>query len=225
MQDRVTTFGTGVDDAVRRIATTYDVIGRREKITSYDNPTVGSGSVVNEVGFVYNDFGQLVTEYQEHGGAVNTSTSLKVEYSYADGSSGTIRPTRITYPDGRELNCDYGSAGSTDDTLSRVAALVDDDGATHLVDYSYLGRNTFVKVDYPEPDLRYDLAMGAGNDPYDGLDRFGRIVDSRWYDYGYSADVDRIQYGYDRAGNRTYREQMCDPNSYHDEVYGHDGIN
>ena len=224
-QDRVTTLGSGVDDAVRRISTTYDVLGRREKITSYDNPTVGSGSIVNQVQSVYNDFGQLVTEYQEHDGAVDTSTSLKVEYSYADGSSNTIRLTKMTYPDGRELNYDYGSAGSTDDALSRVASLIDDDGTTHLVDYSYLGRNTFVQTDYPEPDLRYDLAMGAGDDPYDGFDRFGRIVDSRWYDYGSSADVDRILYGYDRASNRTYREQTCDSNSYHDEVYGYDGVN
>jgi RHS repeat-associated protein len=200
-------------------------VGRREKVTSYDNATVGSGSVVNQVQFVYDDFGQLVTEYQEHGGAVNTSTSLKVQYAYADGSSNTIRLTKMTYPDGRELNYDYGSSGSTDDALARVAALIDDDGSTHLVDYSYLGRNAFVKTDYAEPDLRYDLAMGTGDDPYDGLDRFGRVVDSRWYDYGSSADVDRIKYGYDRAGNRTYREQTCDSNSYHDEVYGYDDIN
>ena len=175
--------------------------------------------------FAYDNFGQLVTEYQQHGGAVNTGTSLKVQYAYADGSSNTIRLTKMTYPNGRELNYSYGSAGSTDDALSRVASLIDDDGTTHLVDYSYLGRNTFVKTDYPEPDLRYDLAMGVGDDPYDGFDRFGRIVDSRWYDYGSSADVDRILYGYDRLGNRTFREQTCDPNSHHDEVYGYDSVN
>ena len=224
-QDRVIAVGSGVDDAVRRIATEYDVLGRKSKITSYDNPTVGSGSVVNDLAFAYDDFGQLVAEYQEHGGAVSTGTSLKVEYSYTHGSSNTIRLTKMTYPDGRELNYDYGSSGSTDDALSRVASLIDDDGTTHLVDYSYLGRNTFVQTDYPEPDLRYDLAMGTGNDPYDGFDRFGRIVDSRWYDYGSSADVDRILYGYDRANNRSYREQTCDSNSYHDEVYGYDSIN
>ena len=223
-QDRVTALGSGVDGAVRRIATEYDVLGRKAKITSYDNPTVGSGSIVNDLAFVYDAFGQLITEYQEHAGAVNTGTSLKVQYAYADGSSNTIRLTKMTYPDGRELNYNYGSSGSTDDALSRVASLIDDDGSTHLVDYSYLGRNTFVKTDYPQPDLRYDLAMGAGDDPYDGFDRFGRIVDSRWYDYGSSADADRILYGYDRASNRTYREQTCDLSSYHDEVYGYDGV-
>ena len=224
-QDRVTALGSGVDDAVRLIATEFDVLGRKSKLTSYDNPTVGSGSVVNDLAFVYDDFGQLVTEYQEHGGAVNTSTSLKVQYAYEDGSDNNVRLTQMTYPDGRELNYSYGSSGSTNDALSRVASLIDDDGSTHLVDYSYLGRNVFVKTDYPEPDLRYDLAMGTGNDPYDGLDRFGRVVDSRWYDYGSSIDVDRIKYGYDRAGNRTYREQTCDSNSHHDEVYGYDSIN
>ena len=224
-QDRVTILGSGVDGDCRRIATEFDVLGRKTKITSYDNPTVGSGSIVNELAFVYDDFGQLVTEYQEHGGAVNISTSLKVQYAYEDGADNNVRLTKMTYPDGRELNYDYGSAGSTGDALSRAASLIDNDGSTHLVDYTYLGRNTFVKTDYPEPDLRYNLAMGMGDDPYDGFDRFGHIVDSRWYDYGSSADVDRIKYGYDQARNRTYREQLCDPNSHHDEVYGYDGIN
>ena len=97
-QDRVTSLGSGVDGAVRRIATEYDVLGRKSRITSYDNPTVGSGSIVNDLAFVYDDFGQLVTEYQEHGGAVNTGTSLKGQYAYADGSSNTIRLTKMTYP-------------------------------------------------------------------------------------------------------------------------------
>jgi YD repeat-containing protein len=75
VHDRVTTVGTGVDGAVRRISTTYEVRGLVEKITSYDNAAVGSGNVVNEVRRQYNDFGQVTTSFQEHGGAVNTSTS------------------------------------------------------------------------------------------------------------------------------------------------------
>ncbi len=188
-QDRVTALGSGVDSAVRRIATEYDVLGRKSRTTWYDNPTVGSGSIVNDLAFVYDDFGQLITEYQEHGGAVNTSTSLKVQCAYEDGTDNNVRRTKMTYPDGRELNYNYGSAGSMDDALSRVASFIDDDGSTHLVDYSYLGRQTFVQTDYGEPDLRYDLAMGTSDDPYDGFDRFGRIVDSRWYAYSSSATV------------------------------------
>ena len=228
-QDRVTTLGSGVDSAVRRIATTFDVMGRRETITSYDNPTVGSGSIVNEVQFAYDDFGQLVTEYQEHGGAVNTSTSLKVGYSYADGSSGTIRMTKMTYPDGRELNYDYGSSGSTDDALSRVASLIDNDGATHLVDYSYLGAGAFTETDYADIDVKHTLVGTAGgNDPdtgdiYRGLDRFGRVKDCHWYDYGSSADVLRIKHGYDRVSNRLYREEA--DTSDLDQLYSYDDVN
>ena len=47
--DRVTTLGSGVDGTVRRVSTTYDIRGLREKITSYDNATVGSGTVLNEL--------------------------------------------------------------------------------------------------------------------------------------------------------------------------------
>jgi hypothetical protein len=30
------------------------------------------------------------------------------------------------------------------------------------------------------------------------VDRFGRVIDHKWYDYGASADRDRFGYGYDR---------------------------
>ena len=59
LHDRVTTLGTDIDGAVRRTSTTYEVRGMREKVTSYDNATVGSGSVVNEVLYEYNDLGML----------------------------------------------------------------------------------------------------------------------------------------------------------------------
>jgi len=247
-QDRVTTLGTGVDSAVRRIASTFEVRGMREKITSYDNATVGSGSVVNEVQFAYNDFGQVTHDYQAHGGAVNTSTTPKVQYGYASGSSNTIRPTTITYPDGRVVTYDYGTSGGKDDALSRIASIVDDDaGSTHLADYSYLGlgpargllptvNSPFtlgaVEVDYTEPDIRYTLVgTVGGNDPdtgdiYRGFDRFSRVKDCYWYDYGGSTDVDRIKYGYDRNGNRLWRENTVAA-SYgknFDELYGYDLI-
>ena len=66
----MTTLGSGVDGAVRRLSTTYEVRGMREKISSYNGETVGSGSVVNEVLFTYNNFGQLTADYQDHSGAV-----------------------------------------------------------------------------------------------------------------------------------------------------------
>jgi len=90
-----------------------------------DNAAVGSGNVVNDVQFEYNDFGQRTTSYQSHSGAVNTMTTPKVQYAYADGSANTIRPTSITYPDGRVITFDYGAGGGNDDNAGRIFAHVD----------------------------------------------------------------------------------------------------
>ena len=232
-QDRATTLGTAVDGAVRRIATSYEVRGMRQKITSWNSETVGSGSVVNEVQFAYSNFAQVTHDYQAHAGTVNTSTTPKVQYGYANGSANTVRPTTLTYPDGRVLTYSYGSANSTPDALSRIAGIVDDDGgSTHLANYSYLGLGTFVEVDYTEPDVEYTLVGTAGgNDPdtgdiYRGFDRFGRVKDSYWYNYGSSTDVDRIKYGYDRNGNRLYRENTvaAAAGKSFDELYDYDLI-
>ena len=51
----------------------------RFQLSSYDNATVGSGSIVNEVQLAYNDFGQFIAADQSHSGAVNKSTSSKLE--------------------------------------------------------------------------------------------------------------------------------------------------
>jgi hypothetical protein len=97
------------------------------------------------------------------------------------------------------------------DRASRVDAI--QDGAQTLAEYQYLGLGSVVEVDYHEPDVRYTpVGTAGGNEPdtgdiYRGLDRFGRVKDSYWRDYGSSVDVDRIKYGYDRAGNRIWREK------------------
>lgn len=230
-QDRVTTLGTGVDGAVRRIGTTYEVRGLVEKITSYDNATVGSGTIVNEVQRGYNAFGQLTVEYQSHGGAVNTMTTPQVQYGYADGSANTIRPTSLTYPNGRILTYAYGTANGNNDAASRIESLIDDD-TTHLADYVYLGLSRFVEADYTEPDVKYTLVnLSGGNDPdtgdiYSGFDRFGRVKDLRWRNYNASIDVVRIKHGYDRAGNRLYREDLVAASfsKAFDELYKYDGL-
>ena len=41
----------------------------------------------------YDAFSQITTDYQGHGGAVNTSTTPKVGYQNANGSAGHSRPT------------------------------------------------------------------------------------------------------------------------------------
>jgi RHS repeat-associated protein len=230
-QDRVTAFGADVDDSVLRIETTFEVRGMKEHITSYDDATVGIGAVVNDCQAVYNDFGQLVTEYQCHDALVDPDSTPKIQYVYADGSAHTIRQTKLIYPNGRELTYGYGDEGSIDDAISRVASVIDDD-ETQLVNYSYLGPQTFVIADYAEPETKYTLiGTAGGNDPdtgdiYRGFDRFGRIKDSYWYNYGDDTDTDRIKYGYDQVGNRIWGENVvatADGKEF-DELYQYDQV-
>src|SRR5262249_46361077 len=92
LHDRVTTLASGVDGAVRRISRAYEERGLLETLTSYDNASVGSGSVVNQIKYEYDGFMLLTKESQEHGGSVGSST-LKVQYGYNDGSSNNARRT------------------------------------------------------------------------------------------------------------------------------------
>jgi YD repeat-containing protein len=136
--DVVATLGSGVDGSVRRIEHGYDSRMRLETITSYDATT--AGSVESEIQYAYNDFGQMTKGYQQHGAAVNVSNSPVVEYDYAGGSSNTIRMTGLTYPDGRELEYDYGTSGSVTDLLDRVATIKDSGiGFQPVVTYTHTG--------------------------------------------------------------------------------------
>ena len=225
INDRVTTLGTNIDGTVQRIGRTYEVRGLLQNVTSYSSPVVGQGTVVNDVQRVYNPFEQPVTEYQEHNGAVNPSTSVSVGYQYADGSDNTIRQTGLLYPNGRLITLGYGAAGGIDDALSRVASLIDSDG-THLVDYTRIGAETLVQAASPQPQLAWSLINGSGADPYTGLDQFDRVVDNRWYSTASGTDLDRIQHGYDRASNRLWRKNTVAEAAgvFLDELYAYDGL-
>jgi RHS repeat-associated protein len=243
-QDRVTSAGTGIDTTVLRLQTAYDVRGLITGATAYDNATPGSGNVVNDVQLVYNSFGQLVADYQSHGGPVNLGSTPAVQYGYADGNANTIRQTITIYPNGRVLTYDYGAPGGMNDVLSRTNSLIDNDGATHLADYAYLGTRDVIQVTAPQPALTYTLiGVASGNDPvtgdiYQGLDLFGRVKDLIWTggetgrssssssssSGGSAAILVRIQHSYDQTGNRLWRLDAVDPTESHDELYTYDGL-
>ncbi|MDB5384527.1 MAG: repeat-associated core domain protein [Planctomycetaceae bacterium] len=190
------------------------------------------GAIVNDCQLIYNDFGQLVAEYQSHDGSVDMDTTPQVVYAYDNGSSNTIRQTQLIYPNGRKLTYSYGDVDGIDDVASRVVNLVDDDGTTCLTAYSYLGQKTFVITDYTEPQTKYTLIGTAGGDDpdtgdiYRGFDRFGQIKDSYWYNYGTSTDAERIKYGYDSIGNPVYRSNLAASAGGHhlDQFYCYDHI-
>ena len=110
------------------------------------------------------------------------------------------------------------------------------DSSGTLQTYSYLGVDTPVIIDDPQPaiELTYVKQSGESNgdagDQYTGLDRFGRVVDQRWINTSTSTATDRFQYGYDQDGNVLYKNNLV--NSSFSELYhangssnGYDNLN
>jgi YD repeat-containing protein len=230
--DAVTTLGSGVDGAVRRIDTAYDTQGNAYLTTTYT--AASGGSIVNQVQDVFNGLRQLTGEYQSHSGAVNTSTTPEVQYAYVDMASGAnnSRLTSITYPNGYVL--DYNYASGLDSTISRLTSLSDSTGTLQM--YSYLGLDTPVIMNDTQPgiELTYVKQSGENNsdagDQYTGLDRFGQVIDQRWINTSTGTATDRFQYGYDQDGNVLYKNNLV--NSSFSELYhangssnGYDNLN
>jgi RHS repeat-associated protein len=228
--DAVTIPSTSaVDRSVQRLERAFDGQGNAYLFTSY-NATSG-GKVVNQVQRQFNGLGQLITEYQFHGDPANPQTPQGVvQYAYSEmaGGANHSRLVSMTYPNGRILH--YGYNSGLDDRISRLSFLADDDGAggigIHLEEYNYLGLNTVVKRGHPEPgvDLSYiNLSTGSsdGGDQYNGLDRFGRVVDQYWGPSG--SPTDNFTYTYDRDSNRLNRNNLG--NGSFNEQYGYDALN
>jgi RHS repeat-associated protein len=224
VSDAVTTLGAGVDGSVRRLEYGYDIHGNLAHITSYNAAT--GGSVVNQVKREFNGLGQLTSEWQQHGGVV-TGSSPRVQYTYSLMAGGVnhSRRTGIIYPNGKVLNYNYASG--IDNAISRLSSLSDSTGT--LESYDYLGESVVVARKHPQPgvDLSYIKRAGEANgdagDPYTGLDRFGRIVDQRWLKSTTGSAVDRLQYTYDRNGNRLSRTNLI--NTAFSESYSYDNLN
>ena len=219
--DNIVNLPSGVDPTVLQIQWTYEIRGVIQNVTTYS--AVTGGSVVNDVQRVYNGFRQLTTEYQEHSGAVNTGTSAKVQYSYANGSANTIRLTGITYPNGNLLTYSYGTSGAANDLLSRVQSLVFN--SVDVADYAYLGLVAPVQVTYGQPQVQYNLATGSSPNLYAGLDAFGRVIANLWQNVsGTPVNMALLNYGYDQASNRLWRQDAVAGSANFDELYGYDGL-
>ena len=224
--DRVTDWGSSgaVDETVAVIHTGYDDIGRVRSVTS-----LGTGSPAaprNQVEYIYDSWGNLIKEYQAHDGEVDVETTPSVQYQYdcrrASGGahlavSYAPRLVAVVYPDGREI--DYNYAAEVDDIMSRLSSISDDSGT--LASYKYLGAGQIVEEDDAAAKLTY--LDSSGN--VTGLDRFGRVVDQVWEDYGTTPTVfDEYVYQYDRAGNRVSKTNVLKTDHSLDETYQYDHL-
>lgn len=194
-------------------------MGRARLFTTFD--AAAGGAIVNQVERVFNGFGWITAEYQEHAGAVVRATSPKVQYDYAMANGGG-RLLKMTYPtESRFLVYQYGAG--INDNISRISAIADSAVGGGVVEsYHYLGLGTIVQRNQPQvgEKLTFIRQAGddaaAGNDRYSGLDRFGRIIDQNWVRTAASAggaagtSSVRLQYQYDRAGNAIARHDLVD---------------
>jgi hypothetical protein len=123
IHDRVMNLGLGGVGPVRRISRTYDVRGLLATVTSYSDQLPGSGTVLNQVQLTYNGLGQLLSDQQEHTGAV-LAGSPKVQYTYRDGANNLFGRSTIVYPDGKTFTYDYGAATTDDYGGEKVSGTV-----------------------------------------------------------------------------------------------------
>src|ERR1700690_4009294 len=127
------------------------------------------------------------------------------------------------------VTLDYGTAGGTNDRLSRMGSLIDGGSGVHLADYTYVGLDAIAQVNSPQPGTMLTYIkqagepVGDGGDPYTGWDRFSRVIDQRWVVSSTYAALERVQYGFDRASDRLYRANMV-ASSGQDEYYTYDTL-
>lgn len=207
----VTTLASGFDGAVRRIETSYTNKGQRELVTQYDTAT--AGSVVDEVKYEYERFRGLKSFRQDVNGAIDEAGSVddySVDYQWTESTGGRTswRKTGAQLPSGKQISYVYGSG--IDDEVSRLTMMKD--GSLRLASYEYLGYTQVVSQTYDIPDLYQDYS-GSTSGSYPGLDRFGRVVRSKWSRSLTGSDIDLYDttLTYDRAGNIVLAEDAIIP--------------
>ena len=206
-------------------------MSRVKTITSYNDVSASADiNVVNQVEYAYNGYRLVAETKQSHDGKVVGATP-SVVYSYEDGDTGDgiadyVRLSQVTYPDGRQIDYDYGTTGSSDDALNLVVTIGEGPGT--YAEYEYLGAGTIVAVSHPDVGgVNFDLTLDyntTGN--YEGWDTFGRVVNQEWTDgQGTPTTLDKYVYTYDRNSNRTARDnQGPSAGTTFDEVYRYDDL-
>ncbi|MEO5913302.1 MAG: RHS repeat-associated core domain-containing protein [Luteolibacter sp.] len=223
LTDRVTSFGSGIDTAVSRLETGYNERGLVLRSTSLGHD--GEAVVVrNEVKCEYNGFNQLATEYQEHAGAVDGET-LKVAYSYVNGSANTTRPTGITYPDdgtGDPFILGLAYKSSMAESLGRIDEIKD--GTIVLSSWQYIGLGMVAAQKYNAAS-GVKLTYGSSDNAYDGYDAFGAIAATVWQKGG--TTVVASSYGRNRVSGVLWRrDDLAHAMSIdtQDNYYEYDGL-
>jgi uncharacterized delta-60 repeat protein/RHS repeat-associated protein len=207
--DNITNFGSGVDQTVSEMGYAYNDAGQLFTATSFNS----TGGVVNQVQMTYDGLGNPLTDAQSNSGNVSGGTPT-VSYTY--DITNSYRLSSIAYPDGRVIDYNYNGNGGLDTILSRISNL--SSGSTTLQSYTYLGLDTPVTFNNGNGVyLSYLGTIGStggdAGDQYTGLDRFGRIINQNWSSGSSTGSIDDFQYGYDADGNVFYMNNATNTSS------------
>ena len=154
---------SGFDEDILRITLGYDSTGRLETATQYDNATVGSGTVQDQVKYSFDGWGNLDTVQQDNNSAVVASgDEYELSYTFEKATTGrdTVRMATMKLPSGADYTLQYSSLGNAhDEEASRVTRIKkgkDPDPLTNYVRYDYLGLSTVVHREYPTVDIKQE---------------------------------------------------------------------
>jgi YD repeat-containing protein len=128
-----------------------------------------------------------------------------------------VRLTDLIYPNGRDVQYGYGTAGAVEDIMSRIGSIATEGESDESAVYRYLGAGTVASVTYPEPGLSLDYSA----DNFWAWDQFGEVLNQAWKEG--STTVDGYSYTYDQSGNRLTRANATD--AALSESYGYDALN
>lgn len=223
ISDSVSAFGSGVDTAVGKLSNGYN--NRGLLIRSSSHNTAGT-TVLNEIAWDYNGFNQPVAEYQEHSGPVDRDASLKVGYSYADGSANTIRPTGIKYPHvgtGSATTVAIEYSGTMANALSSPDQIKD--GSDVLSSWRYVGLGMIAAQKY-DAAANAELTYGDSSDAYSGYNAFGEIAATLWKSG--STVLVESQYGRNAVGDVEWRRDLLADTilspTTQDDYFWYDGL-
>jgi RHS repeat-associated protein len=232
--------GIAIDDRVRAIGTTHDLLGRVERVTSYAD--TAATTALNEVEFAYDGLWQVTSVTQQHDGPVDiNSPAVGIAHDIQPVASGNrSRRTVLTYPDGWELETTYGSSGSVDDLISRTRDLRDAATDAVYAQYDWIGIGTPAIVGYGIPQVSLSRFVAHNGTTttgqYPGLDRYGRIARQHWSTAAFGPHatntavpnrppIVETAYLYDNASSRTgafdARPGSAQPLS---QSYSYDGL-
>lgn len=199
-------LGTNIDGAVQRIELTYTLRGQPYEVTQYTAPS--SGSVVNQVMYTYDDYGHVEQMDQDFDSAIGASgTAAHRTVTFANNriapTNGriSVRRTGVGLADGSTIDYTFDtSSGSLDDLIGRVTSvdLTPSGGSpTTIAQYEYLGHSKLVTTELNPGWI--SSVRGASAGTFSGVDRFNRIIVSKWTD-GVN-DHQRFNIDYDKNSN------------------------